>query len=152
MEIEGYENYLIHPDGKVQNKKTKRYLSPCDNGNGYLYINLYKDGISKIHLIHRLIAQYYIPNPDNKPYVDHINRDTKDNRIENLRWATNSENCQNTGVSKNNKLQIKNISYVKSRDRYEYRKIIRGVKHQKYFKTLTEALCYKFIFILKSTI
>jgi len=143
MEIEGYENYLIYPDGKVQNKKTKRYLKPGEH-NGYLQVNLCKDGIYKTIMIHRLVAIHYIPNSDNKPQVDHINRDKKDNRIENLRWATRSENGQNREKNKNNKSSgIKNISYDKTRDRYKYIKQIRGVKHQKHFKTLEEAIEYK---------
>ena len=144
MEIEGYENYLIYPDGKVQNKKTKRYLSDCVNGNGYLQVSLYKDGNSKNHTIHRLLAIHYIPNPDNKPCVDHINRDRKDNRIENLRWVTDCENQHNRGVQNNNKSTgIKNIYYNKREDRYSYRKIIRGKIHKKSFKTLEEAIAYK---------
>jgi len=143
MEIVGYENYLIYPDGKVQNKKTKRYLSACKDSNGYYCLNLYKDKNGKSHRIHRLIAEHYIPNPHNKPYIDHINRDKSDNRLENLRWATYSENNQNTEVSKNNKLRVKNICYDKTYDRYDYQKEIKGKKHRKSFKTLEEAIAYK---------
>jgi hypothetical protein len=143
MEINGYENYLIYPDGKVWSKASKRYLSPSHNDGGYLYVVLYKDGIPKTHKIHRLLAEHYIPNPDNKPCVDHINRDKKDNSIENLRWATDSENGQNRGVSKNNKLGIKNICYNKSKDSYRYNKMIKGVIHHKSFKTLEEAISYR---------
>ena len=144
MEIEGYENYLIYPDGKVQNKNTKRYLKSSSYGRGYLYVNLCKDGLrGKNHYIHRLVAQYYIPNPDNKPCVDHINRDKKDNRIENLRWATYSDNQQNTGVRKNNTSGIKNICYDKSKDNYRYVKEKNGEIHTKTFKTLEEAIEYK---------
>jgi len=143
MEIVGYENYLIYPDGKVYSKVSKRYLLISENRNGYLYVNLCNDEIRKKFTIHRLIAEHYIPNPDNKRCVDHINRDKKDNRIENLRWATNSENGQNKGVAKNNTSGHKNIIYNKIRDRYKYEKQIRGHKHQKFFKTLEEAIAYK---------
>jgi hypothetical protein len=143
MEVRGFENYLIYPDGKVYNKYRKRYLSACDDGDGYLFVNLCKDGNRKLYKIHRLVALHYIPNPDNKKCVDHWNGKRNDNRIENLRWATHSENNQNTIVSKNNKLGIKNISYDKSRDRYIYEKMIEGVRHTKYFKTLEEAIAYK---------
>jgi len=142
MEIVGYENYLIYEDGKVQNKKTKRYLSTCDN-NGYLQVGLYQNGRHKNYKIHRLIAEHYIPNPDNRKEVDHINRNKKDNRIENLRWVTRSENNLNTTVQKDNALGIKNICYDKTYDRYDYKKTIMGQRHRKTFKTLEEAIAYK---------
>lgn len=63
----------------------------CKNGNGYLKV-LYK---GKYYQVHRLVAEVFIPNPMNKPEVDHINRNKQDNRVENLRWATHSENCEN---------------------------------------------------------
>ena len=142
MEIVGYENYLIYEDGKVQNKKTKRYLSTCDN-NGYLQVGLYQNGRHKNYKIHRLIAEHYIPNPDNRKEVDHINRNKKDNRIENLRWVTRSENNLNTTVQKDNALGIKNICYDKTYDRYDYKKTIMGQRHRKTFKTIEEAIAYK---------
>ena len=142
MEIVGYENYLIYEDGKVWSKRSKRYLKQSENGPGYLQVNLYNNK-SKIHKIHRLIALYYIPNPDNKICVDHINRNRTDNRLDNLRWATHSENNQNRGMRKDNKSGIKNICYGKRDDRYIYRKNIRGVIHHKFFKTLEEAIEYK---------
>jgi len=143
MEVKGYENYLIYPDGKVWSKNVKRYLSPRENKKGYLKVELYKDRIQKTHRIHRLVAEHYIDNPDNKPCVDHWNGIKTDNRVENLRWATHSENSQNRGVQQNNKLGIKNIDYDKTQDRYRYQKEIRGEKHSKYFKTLEEAIEYK---------
>ena len=143
MEIIDYQNYLIYNDGKVQNKKTKRYLKPRTNNHGYLYVNLYKDKKRKTHKIHRLVGLHYIANPENKRSIDHINRIRTDNRVENLRWATDSENCQNTIVSKNNKLGIKNICYQKRDNVYKYEKVINKVKHYKYFKTLKEAEEYK---------
>ena len=144
MEVRGYPNYLIYPDGRVWSKKTKLFLKASDNSSGgYLRVVLCKDGNRKDHRIHRLVAEHYIPNPDNKPCVDHWNGKRNDNRVENLRWVTSSENNQNRGVSKNNKIGIKNISYDKPNDRYEFHKMIRGQKHRKWFKTLEEAVEYK---------
>ena len=143
MEVIGYPKYLIYEDGKVQNKKSKRYLKQSEDGNGYLKVRLYKNGISKTHKIHRLVGLHYIPNPDNRKELDHINRNTKDNTIENLRWVTRSENNQNKGVQKNNALGIKNISYCKTRNCWTYVKIIRREIHRKYFKTLEDAVEYK---------
>jgi len=146
MEIVGYENYLIYEDGKVQNKKTKRYLKSRTNQHGYKIVDLYKDGQRKTCKIHRLIAEHYIANPENKREVDHINRDKTDNRIENLRWVTPSENNQNKGKSKNNKSGHKNICYDEKIKRYRYYKMIRGKNHLKYFKTLEEAIEYKRVY------
>ena len=149
MEIIGYNNYLIYPDGKVQNKNTKRYLKPGTHKNGYKYVNLCKNGKYKSYRIHRLVALHYIPNPDNLPQVDHWNGKRNDNRLENLRWVTPSENCQNTGTPITNTSGHKNLSYHKTNKAWRYYKEYRGVRIQKYFKTKTEALCYKYIIILK---
>ena len=69
-------------------------LKPFKN-KGYLMIDLTKNKIKKRFLVHRLVAETFIPNPDNKPQVDHINTIRDDNRADNLRWTTRSENCNN---------------------------------------------------------
>ena len=76
MEIQGYPNYLIYEDGKVCSKKSNRVLKPYIN-HGYLQITLSNNGKQKKMSIHRLVAIHYIPNPENKPCVDHIDRDTQ---------------------------------------------------------------------------
>ena len=148
MEIIGYENYLIYNDGRVYNKKYNKFLKTSTNGRGYKRVVLSKKGKQKNHTIHRLVALHYIPNPENKKCVDHINRIRTDNRIENLRWATYSENNQNRTKRVDNKSGHKYISYNKSMDRWAFKKTINKKKTHKRFKTKTDALCYKFIFIL----
>ena len=113
MEIEGFPNYLVYEDGKIWSKKSKKYLKPGIS-KGYYVVCLHNKGKKHMKKVHRLVAMAYIPNPDNKPFIDHINRDRADNRLQNLNWATMSENNINIGVQKNNKLGIKHISKLPS--------------------------------------
>ncbi len=139
MEINGYENYLIYPSGKVYSKVSKRYLKAWLSNTGYYCYTIQKCNKQ----IHRLLAEHFIENPDNKPFVDHIDRNRKNNKLNNLRWVSASENGQNTGVRKNNKIGIKNILYDKNVNQWRYKKMFNGKHHQKTFKTLEEAIEYK---------
>jgi hypothetical protein len=152
MEVIDYPNYLIYPDGRVQNKKTKRYLKPRDRGP-YKCVRLY-NGIKNVnHSIHRLVAEHYVPNPYNKSQVDHINRDKTDNRVENLRWVTASENQFNQDLRKNCSSGYRNISYDTFQNRWKYYLQKNNVIIQRYFDNKIDAICYKFIMslILKSS-
>ena len=146
MEIQGFEDYLIYEDGRVFSKKRNRFLKHQNHNDGYKIISLYKNNKHKYFKIHRLIAEYYIPNPENKPEVDHINRIRDDNRIENLRWVTSSENQQNRGMPNTNTSGHKYISYNKFGDRWVFKKTINGKLTRKYFKTIEEALEFKISF------
>ena len=94
-EIEGFDNYQISNLCRVKNVKFNRFVKPLLDKHGYVCVNLYKDGKMKHLLLHRLLAIAFIPNPENKPCIDHINTDRTDNHIENLRWVTNKENHNN---------------------------------------------------------
>ena len=90
MEIQGYPNYLIYEDGRVYSKYKKDFMKPSVN-RGYCRVNLYNTKRVTFQ-VHRLVALHYIPNPENKPEVDHINDNPSDNRKENLQWLTQQEN------------------------------------------------------------
>ena len=149
MEIEGYPNYLIYPDGRVWSKPGKgRFLKHAVERGGYHSVSLYQDRKRKIWKVHRLVAIHYIPNPDNKPEVDHINQNPHDNRLENLRWATRSEQEQNKGDRINNTSGHKYISYHKQSDSWRFEKTINKKRYLKYFETKIGAMCCKFCFLL----
>ena len=143
MEIEGYENYLLYDDARVYNKKFNRFLKPGTNQDGYKLVGLWKNGKGKTFRLHRLVGLHYIPNPENKPQVDHIDRDQSNNHVSNLRWATILENHQNKGDMKNNTSGIKNIRFNQQKDLWRYHKTINKITYEKTFKTFEEALDYK---------
>lgn len=148
MELQDYPGYFIHRDGKVWSNKLcrgvkGRFLKPYKNKQGYMYVMICNNGKSFNLKIHRLIAIHYIPNPNNYPQVDHINRIRHDNRIENLRWASQSMNMDNKSVRIDNKCGIKNICYEPDRKSWRFVKTYRGKRHQKYLKSLEEAIKYK---------
>jgi len=153
VEIEGYENYRIFRDGRVFSKKSNKFLKPNNNGRGYVYVQLFK-GTSerKMKNIHRLVAEHYITNPGNLKEVDHKNRIRDDNRVENLRWVTSSENAYNKGLTKNNKLGFKWISQQLMFNKYNNYKLSRKIDGKMIIKSsnsLSKVLCYSFFYMLR---
>ena len=94
-DIVGYEGrYQVSNYGRAKSfcSGKARILKPIRRADGYVNIGLHKKGETPHRAIHILVAQAFIPNPDNKPFVNHIDGDKTDNRVENLEWCTPSEN------------------------------------------------------------
>ena len=99
-DIKGYEGkYMVNNLGRVKslnyrNTGKEGIMEPHDNGKGYLRVQLCKDGKGKWYRINRLVAQAFLPNPNNLPEVNHIDKDKTNNKVENLEWCTTQYNVE----------------------------------------------------------
>jgi len=90
--IPEFTSYKVYEDGRVFSSLTSKFLKPLHHKDGTLRVNLYNEGKRKGKYVHRLVAEAFIPNPDRKPQVDHIDGNKQNNHISNLRWCTDEEN------------------------------------------------------------
>ena len=93
-DIEGFEDYTIDKKGNIYSKRKRKYLKQTINKFGYCKVTLQKDKYKKVFSVHRLVAQAFIPNPKNKPQVNHIDSNRQNNNVKNLEWVTAKENIQ----------------------------------------------------------
>jgi hypothetical protein len=95
--IQGYDGYQISNFGRVKSlgngkKRKEKILKPSKDGNKYLFVVLSKQGKRKFYLIHRLVAETFIDNPNNLPQVNHRDEDKTNNASGNLEWCTPKQN------------------------------------------------------------
>ena len=135
--IEDYPNYMVSNMGRIKrlnyNRTGKEKIMKlrADKG-GYLLVNFYKDKKQTTYKVHRLVAEAFLQNPENKPEIGHINTIRTDNRVENLRWATSKEN-------RNNPLTKRHISVGKlgknmGKEHFASKPIIQFTKNNEFVK------------------
>jgi len=144
--IPDYDNYTIYENGDVYSKVRKGgggKITPHLLTSGYYSVSLTKNSITKHFTIHRLLGICFIPNPDNKPCIDHIDRDRTNNKLSNLRWATYKENNNNVEKSKGSIYKnTRNYNGIV----YEYIRFAwyeDGVRKSKNFKNMEDAENYR---------
>lgn len=118
----GYEDrYSITEDGRVWSKLSKKFLSLHKTDKGYLTFATKiggRNGTYKCFKVHRLVAEAYIPNPENKPHVNHKDGNKENNSVDNLEWVTPTENmlhASSLGLLKSDrpKLTQEHIEFIK---------------------------------------
>ena len=137
-DVPGYTGFRVSNMGNVIGA-FGRALKPWNNNRGYYTTWL---GSKKKSSVHRLVAHAFIPNPENKPTVNHKNHDRKDNRVENLEWATYSEQTIHSpgDISSSGK---RNICIITKGDYVRFQVMIKRnniILINKKFKTLEEAI------------
>lgn len=120
--IPGFEDYMACKTGEIYSTKTKRVLKQTPTKDGYLKTTLWKKGKGTTKKSHSFIAVTFIPNPLDKPQVNHINGDKQDNRIGNLEWVTQKENIEHA-------VRIGLINSEKARLGYRKKVEKYGVEH-----------------------
>ena len=140
LPVEGYDNYFISNFGNIKNSKTNRIMKQRTRKDGYKDINLCKNGNVNKFRVHRLVAIAFLENPENKPKIDHIDNNTANNNVKNLRWATSKDNSANRGKQISNTTGFKGVSFYKPLKKYSvFININSKKKHLGYYETAEEA-------------
>lgn len=132
--IDDEGKYQVSNLGNVKRVKTGRILKPLTNKIGYNRVRLYTNEMNECY-IHRLVGAAFLENPNNLPVIDHIDRNKKNNTIENLRWSSISDNCSNR-EKKGSILEYKYKDKIKYKVQWYP---IKNTRKTKLFNTYDEA-------------
>jgi hypothetical protein len=136
--IKNFENYWISLNGDVWSDKRNNFIKPQLRKDGYFQVCLRKDKKNCNQLLHRLLADAFIENPNNFPITDHIDKNKLNNDLNNLRWTTQQKNCLN----KTGNVKETNIYFHKKNNCYEVKFNFKQ-RIRKTFKTLEEAIKFR---------
>ena len=114
------EKYCVYEDGRIVNSKTQKVLKLDKNLSGHFRVTLCVNGVTNRSYVHRIIATAFIPNPEGKPFVNHLDGDKSNNAVSNLEWVTCKENTE-----------------------HAFRTGLRGVGMNHYSATVTDEVVHK---------
>lgn len=123
-QIKEYNNYFIYDNGEVFNSNTNKLLQGSISENGYKYYRLSKNNSKKMFYAHRLVAEYFIPNPSNLPIVNHKDGNKLNNEVSNLEWTTYSKNIEHWHKNLNKKERVKTEKYLYDLEGEEWTEIL----------------------------
>jgi len=159
--IDGFDGYAVSNFGNVRGKKNTILKPNCCNAGLYYCITLYKDKKKYTKKIHRLVGLVFLPNPDNLPTIDHIDRNKSNNNVNNLRWADHQTQNDNRKpffhYKKKNKTGERYIHFDRRKSKQIYlrmcnKHINNGKGIHKYFYTIEEAVVFRDKLINDATI
>jgi len=137
MSVDEHTNYQVSNFGRVRNAITGRILKPSLR-QGYNTVKLYCNGKQANKVVHRLVAEAFIPNPKNRKCVDHKNNIKTDNFHENLRWCSSTENNRNRTKKQNCTSKYKGVSLHRSSKKFMA--LIKIGKKQRYLGLFTNEI------------
>ena len=138
--VDGFANYEVSTHGRVRNAHTERILKPQIQTAGYLQVCLSRNTVQKRYLVHRLVAQEFIDNPDELPFIDHIDGDTKNNHVSNLRYASGTQNQGNRRKHASASSTFKGVTWDSARSKWKARIVIDSkLNHLGYYDDEEEA-------------
>jgi hypothetical protein len=141
--IDGYLNYEVSSHGRIRNSNTGRILKQRMCNRGYDRACLYKNGEGVNYAVHRLVCIAFNENKNNYNIVDHIDRNTRNNFYENLRWTTNEGNTKNMKTRKTNKSGTQGVSFYKNSKDWVASWSVDRKTHRKCFKNKEDAINHR---------
>ena len=134
-----FHGYTVYKNGDIMGKRGWMLKPQKNKDEGYLQVGIYIDKKEHLMCVHRIVALCYIPNPDNKPEVDHILREEKtNNNVSNLRWATKSEQAINRGIRCTNSSGVTGVIRIKNS--WKAQLDINGKRMTKCYKSFEKAV------------
>lgn len=138
-EVSNLGNVRSYHNNKHGRKKEPHLLRVDKNNKGYYYVGLCNGQRNK-KLVHVLVAKAFVENPNNLPFVDHIDRTPTNNHVSNLRWVTHSQNMRNTGMRKTNTSGHKHVSWSDYDKAFKIQMVVDGKRYTTKRKNLEDAL------------